>query len=113
VFRPDLSAGTAKLLILDSYSNKTVLLSGNKAFTVEETAALVGEVVKKKVRTEIVFVVEYVDIVGKGKLGPEFAKLWATTYDGLKRGECATVDPLLGHLIGPLTPLEDVLKSYS
>ena len=110
VSRPDLGAGTAKLLALDSYSNKTVLLSGDKAFTVEETAALVGQIVKKNVRTDIVSVEEYVDIVGKGKLGPEFAKLWATTYDGLKRGECATVDPLLWHLIGPLTPLEDVLK---
>lgn len=110
VSRPDLGAGTAKLFTLDSYTNKIVLLSGDKAFTVEETAAVVGEIVKKNVRTEIVSVDEYVDIVGKGKFGPEFAKLWATTYDGLKRGECATCDPLLGHLIGPLTPLEDVLQ---
>ena len=110
VSRRDLGAGTAKLLTLDDYTNQTVLLSGDKAYTVTETAALVGKVVKKNVRTEIISVDEYVDIVGKGRLGPGFAKQWATTYDGLKRGECATVDPLLGHLIGRLTPLEDVLR---
>ena len=107
--RRDLGAGTAKLLTVDDYTNQTVLLSGDKAYTIMETAALVGKVVQKNVETEIVSVDEYVDIVGKGRLGPKFARLWAT-YDGLKRGECATVDPLLEHLIGRLTPLEDVLR---
>lgn len=110
VSRRDLGAGTAKLLTLDDYTNQTVLLSGDKAYTVTETAALVGKVVKKNVRTEIISTDEYVNTLGKGRLGPEFAKQWATTYEGLKRGECATVDPLLGHLIGRLTPLEDVLR---
>jgi uncharacterized protein YbjT (DUF2867 family) len=108
--RRDLGAGTAKLLTVDDYTNQTVLLSGDKAYTITETAALVGKDVQKNVKTEIVSVDEYVDIVGKGRLGPKFARLWATTYDGLKRGECATVDPLLEHLIGRLTPLEDVLR---
>jgi hypothetical protein len=43
-------------------------------------------------------------------LGTDFAKLSVTTYDGLERGECATVDPLLQDLIGELKPLERTLE---
>jgi len=111
VSRPDLGAGTAKLLTSDDFSNKIVRLSGDKAYSVSETAALLEKVVGKKVRVEIVSFDEYIARLGKGKFGPEFARLWATTYNGLERGEAATVDPLLQELIGPLTPLEDVLRS--
>jgi uncharacterized protein YbjT (DUF2867 family) len=109
VSRPDLGAGTAKLLISDEYENRTVLLSGDRSYTVEETAALVGEIVNKRVVTQIVSVDEYVAQISQGK-NVDYAKRWATTYDGLKMGECATVDPLLQKLIGRLTPLEDVLR---
>jgi uncharacterized protein YbjT (DUF2867 family) len=110
VSRPDLGAGTAKLLTLDDYTNQIVLLSGDKAYSVAETADLVGKIVNKKVITKLVSVDRYVEKLGKGKQGPEFAKMWAKTYHGLERGECATVDPLLQNLIGPLTPLEEVLR---
>jgi hypothetical protein len=33
------------------------------------------------------------------------------TYNGLERGECATVDPLLQNPIGDLTLLEEVLRA--
>lgn len=108
--RQDLGAGTAKLLTLEDYTNQTLLLSGDKAYTVAETATLVGKVVHKRVSVKYVSFDEYISTLGKGKAGLEFAKKWATTYNGLQRGECAIVDPLLQKLIGPLTPLEDVLR---
>lgn len=109
VGKEDLGAGTAKLLTTDEYANQILLLSGSKAYTVVETAALVGKVVKKRVLTKRVSKEQYIANIGQ-RLGTDFAKLWATTYDGLERGECATVDPLLQTLIGELKPLEETLR---
>ena len=109
VAKADLGAGTAKLLTLDKYAGRTVLLSGNKAYTVAETAALVGNVVNKQVTMRRVSKEKYIKNI-EGRLGTDFAKLWVTTYDGLERGECATVDPLLENLIGSLKPLEETMR---
>jgi uncharacterized protein YbjT (DUF2867 family) len=110
VARRDLGAGTAKLLTVDDYTNRTILLSGDKAYTVAETAEIVGKVVNKRVTTRIIPRGDYEAKLGKGRMGPDFAKLWSTTYDGLERGECATLDPLLQKLIGQLTPLEVIFR---
>lgn len=110
VAKRDLGAGTAKLLTLDEYTNQTVLLSGDRACTLPKTAEIVGKIVNKQVVTKIIPRGDYEAKLGKGRMGPDFAKLWATTYDGLERGECATVDPLLQKLIGELTSLQVIFK---
>jgi hypothetical protein len=49
----ELRAGTAKLLTLDNYANQTVLLSG-EAYTLAETAKIMGKVVNNRVFAKIV-----------------------------------------------------------
>jgi uncharacterized protein YbjT (DUF2867 family) len=65
VSRRDLGAGIAKLLTLDNYSNKTVLLSGDIACTVSEAASLVGRAVNKRIFVEFVSHDEYVTMLGE------------------------------------------------
>ena len=60
VSRSDLGARTAKLMTLDDYVNKAVLLSGDKAYTIAETAPLMGMVVGKKVSVKVVSKDEYI-----------------------------------------------------
>ncbi|KAL4960342.1 uncharacterized protein BDV14DRAFT_193020 [Aspergillus stella-maris] len=86
------------------YLNKTVLLSGPRALSLNDTAAVFSRVLNKPVKIRQVSVDEYVKQpqVQSGLTygGGSWAPLWATAFDGIRDGECAVVTPTLGRLLG-------------
>lgn len=105
--RDELGEATAKLLVQAAnnspfpYRNKTILLTGPEAVPLSAVASILSRLLHRDIKVKHVGVDEYsTSSTALSKLGPEFAKLWATTYEALKRGECAIVDPLLGLVLG-------------
>lgn len=82
-----------------------------------QLAVIISNILGRNILVKYVKSEEYAtSSVALAKLGPEFAKLWATTYEGLKKGECAVVDPLLEEILGRRpkdmqTILTELLKS--
>lgn len=105
--RDELGEATAKLLVQAAtntsfqYQNKTVLLTGPEAVPLSAVASILSRLLDRTITVNYVEVGEYATSSKVlSKLGPEFAKLWATTYEALRQGECAIVDPLLGLVLG-------------
>ncbi|KLO20093.1 NAD(P)-binding protein [Schizopora paradoxa] len=105
--RDELGEATAKLIVQAAddtsfqYRNKTVLLTGPEAVPLNAVASILSRLLDRNITVKHVEVDEYAtSSKALSKLGPEFAKLWATTYIALKQGECAVVDPLLGLVLG-------------
>ncbi|KAF8249900.1 NAD(P)-binding protein [Wilcoxina mikolae CBS 423.85] len=98
--RDELAEGTAKVLLEDRFRNETLLLTAQEKLNLRDTAAAVSNALGKEVSFEVVPKEEYVKaLVRDGK--PEWvAVIWAETYDGMAKGEGATVDPLLEELLG-------------
>lgn len=122
VSRDELGEGTAKLIAQaaagdTSYFNKTILLSGPEVLSLSQLAVIISNILGRNILVKYVKSEEYAtSSVALAKLGPEFAKLWATTYEALKKGECAVVDPLLEEILGRRpkdmqTILTELLKS--
>lgn len=108
--RDELGEATAKL-IARAYNNDlstspplenaTYLLSGPTALSLSSLASILSNILSRSVRVKYVSVDAYTtSSVVLARLGPEFARLWATTYDALKQGECASVTPTLELLLG-------------
>ncbi|KDQ57110.1 hypothetical protein JAAARDRAFT_58591 [Jaapia argillacea MUCL 33604] len=116
VSREDLGEGTARLMALGGYENQTLLLSGShqNTLTLQEVATTISDMLSRPITLQIVSVDEYItsnrsDNSPRGS--EEFLRAWATTYEGLKRGEVARVDPLIEQLLGrPLKPFETTLR---
>lgn len=104
--RDELGEGTARLIAEAAggntiYTNKTILFSGSEALSLSQTAVIISDILNRDIVIKYVKPEEYYSSsTALAKLGPEFAKLWATTYEALKRGECAAIDPLLEQVIG-------------
>ncbi|BGP30824.1 hypothetical protein JCM10296v2_002581 [Rhodotorula toruloides] len=87
----------------DGYKNRLLLFTGEKEWTLQETVELLGSVTgRTDLRIEEVSVDEYAEQV-KGTLvygGQDYAKKWATAWEGIRRGETAVVTPTLREILG-------------
>jgi uncharacterized protein YbjT (DUF2867 family) len=93
--RDDLAEATARLLAKGSHRGETVILSGPKALTLSQTAALVLPEQTFRIVSEAEFIEGQ---IASGKT-PEFARAWTTSYRAIARGELAKVDPTLQQIL--------------
>ncbi|KAH7009547.1 hypothetical protein EDB80DRAFT_838287 [Ilyonectria destructans] len=111
VKQDELGEATAKLIAQHAqdpaafpYLNKTVLLSGPRAWSLNETADVFSRVLNKSIGVRQVPVDEYVKQpqvqTGLTYGGGNWAPLWATAFDGIRDGECAAVSPNLAQILG-------------
>ncbi len=111
VKREELGEGTAELLkrFLDDpanfqYKNQTVLLSGSVALTLRESADILGKIANHPSGIVQVSDHEFAEqaIVSTSFVYHDvnFAKPWASAFEAFRRGESATVSPLLKELLG-------------
>jgi hypothetical protein len=107
--RDELGEATAKLLAEYAsdpasfrFTNKLIILSGPKVYTLNETAEVFSKVLGKEVKIQEVTVDGYVEQpgVGYGSDSTELDRLWATAFEGIKHGEAATVTGHLRQLLG-------------
>ncbi|EJU05900.1 NADP-binding protein [Dacryopinax primogenitus] len=103
VSREDLGEATARIIAQGAYANESILLSGQKTYTLVEFAALISQILSTtKLQLRADSVEGYIHThEGPGPRGdPEFLRQWATTYAGLAAGECAVVDPTIVSVLG-------------
>ncbi|KLU89220.1 hypothetical protein MAPG_08194 [Magnaporthiopsis poae ATCC 64411] len=121
VKRDELGEATARLIARfaageDRYDdgielvNSTVLLTGPRVWTLQETAELLQTLTKRPVRIREVSVDEYVSqpqvlaVFGSEDVG----RMWATTWDAIRDGETAVVTPTLERVLGRAPEAYDV-----
>ncbi|KZF19850.1 NmrA-like family protein [Xylona heveae TC161] len=108
------------------YTNKVMLLSGPRAYSLNETAEILGKIkaggVKQQVRVKEISVDEYAateivrEEVGshapKGREAGEPARKWATVFEAIRKGETeVTAAEELERLLGRKpTGFEDVVR---
>ncbi|KAJ4287504.1 hypothetical protein N0V88_007604 [Collariella sp. IMI 366227] len=117
VKRDELGEGTARLIAQYAQNNKvfefvnrTVLLTGPKVWTLEETVALLAEIAGREVRIREVTVDEYVKLpqVLESFGSEEHARTWATAWDAIKAGETAVVTSDLEKILGRKLEVFDI-----
>jgi len=112
VARDDLGEVTAKILIspINTYENKTILLTGSKLYTLKEIASIVSKILGRQIPLRFVSLEEYINRNLKDQ-NEIWVRLWATTYPALQRGEITRIDPTLQNLLGrEPKPLEQTIK---
>ncbi|KAI2788254.1 hypothetical protein POX_e06267 [Penicillium oxalicum] len=86
------------------YLNKTIILSGARALSLNETVDTFSRVLNKSVKICQVDVEEYANQpqvqASLGYGGGNWAPLWATAFDAIRDGECAVVTSNLARLLG-------------
>lgn len=85
------------------FTNKKVLLTGNKAWTLAETVKVLAQVAgKEKVRIREVSVDEYVKLPQVQAVfgSEEKARTWATAWEAIRAGETAVVTNDLEKILG-------------
>ncbi|ESZ95159.1 nmrA-like family protein [Sclerotinia borealis F-4128] len=111
VKREELGEGTAELLsrfVSDPadfrYRLQTVLLSGSKTLTLRETVDILGKIAERPIHIRQVSDGEF---AAQPQMAPNFtyhgvdhSTLWATAFEAFRKGEAATVSPLLRELLG-------------
>ncbi|KAA1477492.1 NAD(P)-binding protein [Dentipellis sp. KUC8613] len=118
VSREDLGEGTARIIAGGGFENQTVLLSGSASsnLTLQQLSTTISRILAHPVNLHVVSVDEY---VAKNKSpnpddprgSEDFLRKWAKTFDAMRRGETARVDPLLQELLGrPLRSMEAYLE---
>ena len=82
--RDELGEATAKVLASDdpSYDNGIFRLSGPKAYTLTQLAALISSVYGSHITVNIVSKEEHIE---RNKHRGAFIETWATTFDGLQK----------------------------
>ena len=109
VKRDELGEATAKLIA--SYArdkkafpfvNATVLLTGPRVWSLEETVEVLSGIAGREVKIREVSVDEYVKLPQVlEKFGSEaLARTWATAWEAIRAGETAVVTPELGKILG-------------
>lgn len=107
----ELGEATAKLMAQYAqdpaafpFSNKTVLLTGPRAWSLNETADVFSRVLDRSIRVRQVAVDEYVKQpqvqTGLTYGGGNWAPTWATAFDAIRDGEAAVVTQNLGDILG-------------
>lgn len=100
--------GHAVALLIKDYSegnreniNKILLLSGPRAYSLDETVDILARVSKKQVRIQKVSVDEYAaqSQVHEG-FGADLGAQWADSWDAIRQGETAVVSTLLAQVLG-------------
>jgi uncharacterized protein YbjT (DUF2867 family) len=110
--REDLAEATAKLLFSHSdYENQTIILTGQKTYTIKKIGALLSEILDREIPVRTVSMQEYIERNLKDQ-NELWVRLWATTYGALQRGELARVDYTLEKLLErPLITFEQTLRN--
>ncbi|GAA5835861.1 hypothetical protein JCM9279_002123 [Rhodotorula babjevae] len=119
----DLGEATARILAAvvagaeRTYTNELVLLTGERAFSLDETVALLGAASgEPALRIEPVSVDEY---AAQPSMGPGFASYggakwatpWASAFEGIRKGETTVVTPSLREVLGRAPePVEVTLR---
>ena len=108
----DLGEATSKLVkeYLDSpadfkYINQVMLLTGPRVWSLVDIVKLLGEIKEKEIRIKQVSEEEYAAEPRVQEmlrpLGPrEVPKLWATSFDAVRKGECGIASVELRRLLG-------------
>ena len=122
----ELGEATARLVknIVDSpetfeYTNRVMLLSGPKAWSIADTLKVVGKTVGKEVAIKEISVEEYANeqlsIEHLGSHGPgEVPRQWASSFEAVRRGETAVVSGELVKLLGREPEgFEEVVRSLA
>jgi uncharacterized protein YbjT (DUF2867 family) len=115
VSRDDLGEGIAELLWRGKAGGETIELTGPEALTLEQTGSIVCRAQGQPTVVRIVPFAEYsAKQVAAGKSRTQ-AQQWATTFDGLARGEFGKVSPTLGSILGrePKRFEEVILASHA
>jgi uncharacterized protein YbjT (DUF2867 family) len=124
VGRDELGEGTARILASEtdpdgvSWTNRTVLLSGSEATTLQGLADMITEVLgwqEDPLTVVGVGTEDFVTYHATAEAGPksrEYIAMWATSYPSMDAGETAIVDPLLLKLLGrPLKPMIESVRT--
>jgi uncharacterized protein YbjT (DUF2867 family) len=112
----DLGVASA-LVILDpttKYAGATLYLSGSKAHSLKDVAAIVSEAKGREIRLKTVSrdrYVEYYTEMGKDRA---FVEWWSTTYAALEQNECKISDTTLQDLLSSkgmvAKPVQETIK---
>lgn len=111
VKREELGEGTAELLNIVArdpkgfeYRRKTVLLSGTKVMTLQETVDILAKIAKKPVAIRQVSDDEFARQPHVGPnftyRGVDYSRAWATAFEAFRQGEASNASPLLRELLG-------------
>lgn len=112
--RAELSEATARLMIRGGHDREIVLLTAQEDITFSEIVDLINETTGRNVQFQLVSPEEFIALKAEDEGGkPEafFGKL-VTWYDGIAKGETATVDPLMADVLGrdPVSPREAIRR---
>jgi hypothetical protein len=86
--------------------NKRVVLSGAKSYSLNETVEVFTRILDKEVKVEEVDLEEYVKLpkvrasFPEGEGEEDWPRLWATAWEGVRRGETSTVNGELEKWLG-------------
>ncbi|KAJ9122644.1 hypothetical protein QFC24_004072 [Naganishia onofrii] len=109
--RHELGEAVAKLIAMYEHDperfpwkNKLMVLSGPRAYSLNETAKVFSDILGREITVQEVSVDEYANLpevkesltYGSGS----WSKLWATAFEGLRHGVAAAVTPHLRELLG-------------
>jgi uncharacterized protein YbjT (DUF2867 family) len=113
----DMAYGTAKILSAPSeeWAGKTMYLSQNKAWTLNDIARIVSRVGGEEVKLKVVSRQEYEDYYVKEKgMDRPAVEWWSSSYDAVKDGECDIKDMTLGDMLKKAgrqpKPLEETIE---
>jgi uncharacterized protein YbjT (DUF2867 family) len=84
--------------------NKTILLSGPRSWSLNETVEVFSKLLQKPIKIQEVSVDEYASQPQVAESltygGGNMAAIWATAWEAIRKGETAVVTPLLAQLLG-------------
>jgi len=115
--REELGEATAKLMVeekyFDRFRNQKVLFTAQEPLDCRGVAKTISEATGKELTFEIVTLDEYAKEFAKVGKPEQLARAWATTYDGLAKGEGELVDGLMEEVLGrrPISASEWIKKT--
>ncbi|EGE01456.1 hypothetical protein TEQG_00506 [Trichophyton equinum CBS 127.97] len=121
--RDELGEATAQLMLRDpeglNLKNNIALLTGPRTYKLTDVINAVSEATGRKLEIECVSKDEFPRIMaledareGRGRKSEAFFRGWQSLVESMEKGDTATVDPLMGELLGrqPQDALEYVKK---
>ncbi|EFR03545.1 hypothetical protein MGYG_06541 [Nannizzia gypsea CBS 118893] len=121
--REELGEATAQLMLRDPGSltleNNIALLTGSRTYRLKDVIDAISDATGKRLEIKHVSKEEFPRIMavedardGRGGKSEAFFTSWQSLVESMEKGDAATVDPLMGELLGrePLDALEYVKK---